>query len=192
MQEMRAQFTDDEIEEIALVAKVMDAANRSSNTFDALLSRLSGKPSRSSTIVDEAIMSAAFCAFLPPLLVYFSRASKRSIGELLQRMIGYTRKMEAEYMAAEQGRKGPARARKQPSGKPKQAARRRKQAAQAPEQPEQVPERVAQAPEQPAAARKRPARARKQPAQTAEKPTTARKPARARKQPAQVRADAAL
>ena len=34
-----------------------------------------------SGIVDEAIMSAAFCAVLPPLLAYFSYASKRSIDE---------------------------------------------------------------------------------------------------------------
>jgi AhpD family alkylhydroperoxidase len=78
MQEMRKQYTAEEIEEITLVAKAMDAANRSSNTFDAFLSRLSGKPSPKGRVVDEAILSAAFCAFAAaaPLLLGTS-----SIGE---------------------------------------------------------------------------------------------------------------
>ena len=138
MQQMRSHCTADEIDQITLVARVMDAANRSSNTFDALVSRLDGKPSQSSGIVDEAIMSAAFCAVLPPLLAYFSYASKLSIESLLRRMVAYTRKMDAEHTGAEGGRKRPAQGGKQP-------ARRRKQAAQAKDQPSPARKRSARA-----------------------------------------------
>jgi hypothetical protein len=57
----------------------------------------------------------AFCCALPPLLTFFSRSSKLSIGELVRRMIDYTTKMDAEYMEAAQGRTQPAQARKQPA-----------------------------------------------------------------------------
>jgi alkylhydroperoxidase/carboxymuconolactone decarboxylase family protein YurZ len=130
MQQMRSNYTAEEVEQIMLVAKVMDAANRISNTFDALLSRLDGNASRTSGIVDEAIVSAALVAVLPPLLAYFSYASKRSIDELLCRMSAYTHKMDAEHAEAEGGSKRPARARKQPAQARNQPARVRKQAAQ--------------------------------------------------------------
>jgi AhpD family alkylhydroperoxidase len=151
MQQMRAHYTAAEIDEITLVAKVMDAANRSSNTFDALLARLDGRASTSSGIVDEAIMAAAFCAVLPPLLAYFSYASKRPVDELLRRMIAYTGKMEAEQSPAAPGGEAPVPARRRrapaagkPAGAgkptsraPKAAARGRKQAARVPAKPAQ-------------------------------------------------------
>jgi alkylhydroperoxidase family enzyme len=101
MKKMRACYTAEEIEEITLVAKVMDALNLGSNTFDAFLSRLSGKPSKDGQIVDEAIMSAVFCCALPPLLTFFSRSSKLSIDELARRMVDYTTKTDAEYIEPE-------------------------------------------------------------------------------------------
>lgn len=113
-QQMQAHYTVDEIEEIAFVAKVMDVANVSSNTFDALLSRLGGRPSNG-RIVDEAIMSAAFLCALPPILIYFSRATKRPVSAVVRRMLDYTRGMEARHMAAAQPRSQLAKARKRPS-----------------------------------------------------------------------------
>ena len=160
MQQIRSNYTTEEIEQITLVAKVMDAANRSSNTFDALLSRLNGKPSRNSAIVDEAIMSAAFLAVLPPLLAYFSYASKRSIDSLLRRMVAYTRRMEAEYTEAQEVGKRHARARKQPSRASKQPSRARKQPARAAEQATPARAQSTRAPKEPARARKQTARAR--------------------------------
>lgn len=129
MRKMRAHYTAEEIEEITLVAKVMDALNRSSNTFDALVSRLGGKPSRDDRIVDEVIMSAVFCCAVPLLLAFFSRSSNRSIGELVRRMSDYTEKMDAECMDAERRRKRPAQARKRPAQARGQAAKVRMQPA---------------------------------------------------------------
>jgi AhpD family alkylhydroperoxidase len=97
LKRMRTRYTAREIEEITLVAKVMDALNRGSNTFDAFLSRLSGKPSPNGQIIDEAIMSAVICCALPPLLTFFSRSSKLSIDDLARRMVDYTTKMDAEF-----------------------------------------------------------------------------------------------
>ena len=54
MQQMRACYSAEEIRQITLVARVMDALNLSSNTFDAFLSRLSGRPSPKGRIIDEA------------------------------------------------------------------------------------------------------------------------------------------
>ena len=125
MQQMRACYSAEEVRQITLVARVMDALNLSSNTFDAFLSRLSGKPSPKGRIIDEGIMSAVVCCAFPPLLAFFSRSSKRSIDEVVRRMIDYTRKMDAQSASAEQGRKPSARPRKQPEQVRKQSARAR-------------------------------------------------------------------
>ena len=126
LQQMRARYSAEEIRQITLVARVMDALNLSSNTFDAFLSRLSGKPSPTGRIIDEAIMSAIVCCAFPPLLAFFSRSSKRSIDEVVRRMIDYTGKMDAQSASAEQGRKpsAPPRKRREQVRKPAARARR--------------------------------------------------------------------
>lgn len=105
MQKMREQFSAEEIEEITLVAKVMDFANRSSNTFDALISRVSGKPSRDGRLIDEALMSAAFLCALPPIVTYFAKASGSPVTAVLGRMRDYTTKMDYESMVAAEAKK---------------------------------------------------------------------------------------
>ena len=91
-----AHYTEREIKHIILVAKLMDASNLGANTFDALRSRLRGKPAEGSRIFDEVVLTAAFCAALPPMLVVLSLSSKRSIREMTRRMMDYTKHMEAE------------------------------------------------------------------------------------------------
>ncbi len=116
---MHAHFSSEEIEEITLVTRVMDFTNRSSNTFDALVSRLGGKPAAGAKPLDEVVMSAAFVAAVPPLLTYFSRASDTPVVDVMGRLVDYTRKMEAEYQrAAVKGAKPKARR----SGPPRRKA----------------------------------------------------------------------
>lgn len=115
MQKMRAAFSAEEIEEITLVAKVMDFANRSSNTFDALVSRINGKPSRTGRLLDEAVMSAAFFCALPPLMTFFSRASNSPVTEVLGRMRDYTKKMDVEYMTTKSPQPAAPTKRKRPA-----------------------------------------------------------------------------
>jgi AhpD family alkylhydroperoxidase len=98
--EMSRHFSNEEIEEVKLVAKVMDFANRSSNTFDAFVSRLAGKPSANGRLMDELIMSAAFVCAVPPLVTYFARASETPAVDVVGRLVDYTRKMEADYQQA--------------------------------------------------------------------------------------------
>ena len=90
MQKMQAHYTEREIKQITLVAKLMDASNLGANTFDALRSRLRGTPAEGSRIFDEVLLAAAFCAALPPMLVVLSLSSKRSIREMTRRMMDYT------------------------------------------------------------------------------------------------------
>lgn len=118
--EMNAHFSAEEIEEIRLVAKVMDFANRSSNTFDAFVSRLAGKPAARGRLLDEVVMSSAFLAAVPPLVTYFSRASESPAVDVIGRLVDYTRKMEAEYqqqagVAAKPKARRPAAVRKKAS-----------------------------------------------------------------------------
>ena len=49
-----------------------------------------------SRVFDEVLLTAAFCAALPPMLVVLSLSSRRSIREMARRMMDYTKQMEAE------------------------------------------------------------------------------------------------
>jgi AhpD family alkylhydroperoxidase len=95
MSEMKANYSAREIKEIILVAKVMDIGNRGANTWDAMLSRLQGKPAAESRVVDEAVLSAVFLTAAPLVLLYLSRASKRPLAELARSLIDYTKHVEA-------------------------------------------------------------------------------------------------
>lgn len=47
-------------ERLMAVARMANFANRTGNTFDALLSRLQGRPNADGRLIDEAVVSAAF------------------------------------------------------------------------------------------------------------------------------------
>ena len=93
-------YSPREIRQIELIVNVMDVGNRTSNTFDALLSRLKGVPAADSTIVDEVILSGVFLAVAPAVVLYLSRASKRPIRELMSSLIDYTKNYEEKYSVA--------------------------------------------------------------------------------------------
>ena len=93
-------YSPREIRQIELIVNVMDVGNRTSNTFDALLSRLKGVPAADSTIVDEVILSGVFLAVAPAVVLYLSRASKRPVRELIGSLIDYTKNYEEKYSVA--------------------------------------------------------------------------------------------
>jgi AhpD family alkylhydroperoxidase len=101
MRKMQGHYTAREISEITLVAKVMDTANLGANTFDAMRSRMRGAPAQGSRILDEVLMTAAFCCVAPSLLVFLALSSKRSIRDLLRSMLDYSKHAEAK----QEGRK---------------------------------------------------------------------------------------
>jgi AhpD family alkylhydroperoxidase len=94
LSEMQANYSRREIEEIVLVAKVMDISNRGANTWDSMLSRLRGKPAAESRLIDEAVLSVAFLGVAPVIVLFLARASKRPFLEMARSMIDYTKRME--------------------------------------------------------------------------------------------------
>jgi AhpD family alkylhydroperoxidase len=91
---MQHKYSPREIRAIELIARVMDIGNRSSNTWDAMLSRLRGVPAADSRIVDEIILSGLFLTAAPVVVVYLARASNRPILEMARSMVDYTMKYE--------------------------------------------------------------------------------------------------
>jgi AhpD family alkylhydroperoxidase len=96
MRKMQAHYTGREIRQIVFVAKLMDAVNLGANTFDALRFRLRGTPAHGSRILDEVLLTVAFCCAAPPTLLFLSLSSKRSIAEMARSMMDYSRHMEAD------------------------------------------------------------------------------------------------
>lgn len=87
VREMNANYSPMEIKEIEIVARIMDIGNRAANTWDALLSRLRGGPVADTHVFDELVMSGAFLATAPIVVLYLSRTSKRPIMEMLRSVI---------------------------------------------------------------------------------------------------------
>jgi len=96
---MQHKYSPREIRDIEVIARIMDIANRGSNTWDAMLSRLRGIPAADSRIIDEVILSGVFLATAPVVLFYLSRASKRPFLELASRLIDYTKNYEEKTTA---------------------------------------------------------------------------------------------
>ena len=93
-QEMRDNYTAQEIKEIELVARTMDIGNRGANTWDAMLSRLKGNPAADSHILDEAVLSIAFLTTAPVVVAYLAYASKRSFREMARSLSDYVKDYE--------------------------------------------------------------------------------------------------
>ena len=68
---MESFYTQREIRHIELVAAVMDLVNRSANTYEAMLSRLQGKPGEKTRITDEMFFSSVFMTVAPPWCCYW-------------------------------------------------------------------------------------------------------------------------
>jgi len=99
VQEMQANYTEHEIREIELVAKIMDIANRGANTWDAMLSRLHGKPAHDSHVLDEFVLSGVFWIVAPVSLLVLAQQSDRSFLDLLRGLLVTVNKAEAEEAA---------------------------------------------------------------------------------------------
>ena len=91
---MQHKYSPREIRDIELIARVMDIGNRGGNTFDAMLSRLRGVPAANSRVIDELILSGAFLAIAPVIVLFLSRASKRPFLEMARGLRDYTRHHE--------------------------------------------------------------------------------------------------
>jgi hypothetical protein len=72
--------------DLDLVTTAMTAANRSANTFDALLARLRGRPVPGSRLLDEVAIGTGVALSIPPVAGYLAIMRRRSprppLGEL--------------------------------------------------------------------------------------------------------------
>ena len=100
-QEMRANYSAREIKEIELIAKIMDVSNRAANTWDALQSRLKGKPAHDSHVMDEFVLSGVFWILAPVSMLIISQQSDRSFMELMRDLLDYVKHAEEEEAKAE-------------------------------------------------------------------------------------------
>lgn len=96
IQEMQASYSKNEINEIELVARMMDVANRAANTFDAMLSRLHGKPAHDSHVLDEFVLSGVFWIVAPVSILILSQQSERSFTELMRNLLDYVKRTDEE------------------------------------------------------------------------------------------------
>ena len=99
-EEMQANYTENEIKEVELVAKIMDLANRGANTWDAMLSRVRGRPAHDSHVIDEFVMSGVFWIVMPISILIISQQSHRSFGEMLRNLLDYVEQADEEEEAA--------------------------------------------------------------------------------------------
>jgi AhpD family alkylhydroperoxidase len=98
-QQMLAHYSQHEIKEIDVVARIMDLGNRGANTFDAMLSRLNGKPAHDSHVLDEFVLSGVFWIVAPVSILILSQQSERSFFELLGGLLDYVKHADEEEAA---------------------------------------------------------------------------------------------
>jgi len=94
--ELKQYYTAREIEEIALVARVMDIANRGANTWDAMRSRMQGNPANDSHLLDEIVMSGVFWSAAPLVILLLAREAKRPYREMWRSMLDYVKNYEEQ------------------------------------------------------------------------------------------------
>jgi AhpD family alkylhydroperoxidase len=76
--ELARHYAEGERADLDLVTQVMGLANRSANTFDALLDRLRGKPRADTRIGDELALGSVVALTIPPVAAYL--AIRRGLG----------------------------------------------------------------------------------------------------------------
>jgi len=76
--ELARHYDEGERADLELVTQVMGVANRSANTFDALLGRLRGRPVADSRIGDELAIGSVVALSIPPVATFL--ALRRAVG----------------------------------------------------------------------------------------------------------------
>jgi AhpD family alkylhydroperoxidase len=76
--ELARHYDERERADLELVTQTMGVANRSANTFDALLERLRGRPVAGSRVGDELALGSVVALTIPPVATYL--ALRRLLG----------------------------------------------------------------------------------------------------------------
>ena len=82
--ELARHYSQTEREDLDLVTTLMTIANRSANTFDALLARLRGHPVPGSRLLDELLVGTSVAVSIPPVAGYLALARRRGRRGLLR------------------------------------------------------------------------------------------------------------
>lgn len=90
--QMHEHFTWKEIEDIELIARAMDVSNRAANTWDAMLSRLQGRPIGDSDLLSEIFFSYLFLCVLPNRLRKVSRLTDVSVLDAAQKLASHVQR----------------------------------------------------------------------------------------------------
>jgi AhpD family alkylhydroperoxidase len=77
--ELARHYDERERADLELVTQAMGVANRSANTFDALLARLRGRPVAGSRVGDELALGGVVALSIPPVATYL--ALRRLLGQ---------------------------------------------------------------------------------------------------------------
>jgi hypothetical protein len=72
--ELARHYSPAEREDLDLVTTVMTIANRSANTFDALIARLRGQPVPGSRLLDDLLVGTGVAVSIPPIAGYLALA----------------------------------------------------------------------------------------------------------------------
>ena len=75
--ELARYYSAAERDDLDLVTTVMTVANRSANTFDALLARLRGRPVPGSRLLDELLIATGVAVSIPPVAGYLALTRHR-------------------------------------------------------------------------------------------------------------------
>ena len=75
--ELERYYDAAERDDLDLVTTVMTVANRSANTFDALLARLRGRPVPGSRLLDELLIATGVAVSIPPVAGYLALTRHR-------------------------------------------------------------------------------------------------------------------
>jgi AhpD family alkylhydroperoxidase len=70
--ELARHYDEGERADLELVTQTMGVANRSANTFDALLERLRGRPVAGSRVGDEVALGSVVALSIPPVAAYLT------------------------------------------------------------------------------------------------------------------------
>jgi alkylhydroperoxidase family enzyme len=95
-QQMHEHFTWREIEDIELIARAMDISNRAGNTWDAMLSRLSGQPVEDSDLLSEVFFTYLFLGILPNRLQKVSRLTGVSVLDAALELVGHVQRFNRQ------------------------------------------------------------------------------------------------
>ena len=75
--ELARHYNSAERDDLDLVTTVMTIANRSANTFNALLARLRGRPVPESRLLDELLVGTGVALSIPLVAGYLARARRQ-------------------------------------------------------------------------------------------------------------------